>query len=384
MPVDISNPESLNGFFSHLSDNGTHEAIEGAVVGVEPHYDTEFLEFEKGVIFADGRIDLCKMVTGPTNIAALVASLKTNTFAKHFLLGNNIIGPTGAGEIATFIHEHPNRFETWYLAGNCIDAASFTLLVNAMITSASITNIWLKRNPLTSLSSTDIAHLIIHCPSLQTLDLDQTELGDEGAAALFTDLAVHNAPIALRHIYLNANGLHRKACAAISTYLSSPHCRLESLYLSSNPLGSSASLLAPGLASTSTLSRLVMQSCGLNDTSIAPILTALPGHPSLKVLDIGQYFATKDLNGKYNWFTDTSAESFTNLANTTDLQLFHLGHQPMSQIAINDFIESIISHSSSLLAFHIQPLVKGGRTYPEIRAGTCPLPFPIPSNFPLY
>lgn len=74
-------------------------------VGIEPYYNTELIEFEKGVLYADGRIDLCKMVAGPRNIGDLMDSLKPNTFSRHFLLGNNVIGPTGAKAIASFIDE---------------------------------------------------------------------------------------------------------------------------------------------------------------------------------------------------------------------------------------------------------------------------------------
>lgn len=77
-----------------------------------------------------------------------MANLEKNTFIRHFLLGNNMIGPVGARMIAEFVHKHPNNIETWYLAGNCIDLAGFERLVPAWATSTAITNIWLKRNPL--------------------------------------------------------------------------------------------------------------------------------------------------------------------------------------------------------------------------------------------
>lgn len=87
-------------------------------------------------------------VLGPPNIAKLMENLKKNTFIRHFLLGNNMIGPVGARLIAEFVHQHPDNIETWYLAGNCIDLAGLERLVPAWKTSTAITNIWLKRNPL--------------------------------------------------------------------------------------------------------------------------------------------------------------------------------------------------------------------------------------------
>lgn len=294
MPVEVSDEASLAPFLEHLRKDGTHEAADAGVAGFEPYYETDFLEFKKGVLYADGRVDLCKMATGPRNIGDLMDSLRSNHFAKHFLLGNNIIGPTGAKAIADFIKEKPDQFETWYLAGNCIDAASFGILVDAMVQSKVITNVWLKRNPLMAESASDVFRLVEHSPVLRTLDLDQTELGDDGVAQLFRLLAKLEKPIALRHIYLNAVGIGARACQAISDYLCSPHCGLESLYMSSNPVGQSVTLLGPGIKSNRTIQRLSLQSCGLDD-NVSHLLEAVTGHPSLKVLDIGQAYATEDL-----------------------------------------------------------------------------------------
>ncbi len=77
-----------------------------------------------------------------------MANLEHNAFVRHFLLGNNMIGPIGAREISDFVQKRPNNIETWYLAGNCIDLTGLQRLVPAWITSTTITNIWLKRNPL--------------------------------------------------------------------------------------------------------------------------------------------------------------------------------------------------------------------------------------------
>ena len=175
-------------------------------------------------------------VLGPPNIAQLMTGLESNNFVRHFLLGNNMIGPVGARLISDFVLAHPNRMETWYLAGNCIDLAGFERLVSAWTTSTSITNIWLKRNPLRPKASTALHDLITRTPNLRTLDLDQTELGDEGVAHLFSLLANHHSPTSLRHIYLNAVGIGQSACQSLANYLSSPHCTLESMYLSTNAM----------------------------------------------------------------------------------------------------------------------------------------------------
>jgi Ran GTPase-activating protein (RanGAP) involved in mRNA processing and transport len=373
MPVEVSDPESLAPFFAHIRNNGTHEqshTIETAnkgVPGAEPYYNVEYIEFEKGVLYSDGRIDLCKMVTGPRNIGDLMNSLKSNTASKHFLLGNNITGPTGADAIASFIEEFPHRIETWYLGANCFDAASFARLAESMVKSPVITNVWLKRNPLGPTSAKDIFRLITQSPSLRTLDLDQTELGDGGATELFALLADHDQALPLRHLYLNATGISKRACEQISRYLALPSCALSSLFLSNNPIGTAAAALAPGLASNRTLERLSLQSCGLSDVPTATLLSALRHHRNIRALDFGQSYSTEDLGMRYNWLTDSAP--FVDLVQTSSsLQYLNISYAPMSQESVNVLLQAV-STSPSMLSLERQarPLLRGDPT--AVRAG---------------
>jgi hypothetical protein len=375
MPVQISDPESLAPFFAHLRNAGTHQPLRGAIPeqkgdsGAEPYYDVELLEFEKGVLYSDGRMDLCKMATGPRNIGDLMESLKPNAFSKHFLLGNNIIGLTGANAIATFIEEFPAQMETWYLAGNCIDATGFARLVDSMVNSSVITNVWLKRNPLGATSAKDVFRLISQSHSLRTLDLDQTELGDEGVAELFSLLSEHDRAVPLRHLYLNGTGINKRACKEISRYLALPSCALISLYMSNNPMGSAAARLAPGLSSNQSLERLSLQSCGLSDGPTATILSALEHNPNIKALDIGQSFATEDLGMRYNWLTDPSP--FVRFVqNAPSLQYLNVAHMPMTQEPVNAILQ-VVATSSSLLSLesNARPLLRGDRAASAVRAG---------------
>ena len=373
MPVEQSDKDSLAPFFAHLRNGGTHERDQNDVVGesgIEPYYNTELIEFEKGVLYADGRIDLCKMVTGPRNIGDLMESLKSNSFSKHFLLGNNIIGPVGAKAIAEFIEQFPERFETWYLAGNCIDGASFQVLVNAMGKSSAITNVWLKRNPLGPGAAGDVFRLVTETPNLRTLDLDQTELGDAGVAELFGSLAEHvpKTPLALRHVYLNACGIGEEACKAIAQYLQTEHCTIESLYLSNNPIGNAVTHLADGLKSNRSLKRIVLQSCGLTDDGIIALAESLNGNTNLTALDIGQAYATEDLGMRFNWVTETAAPALASLINTTKLEYLNISYTPMSQVALNTILAAV-SNSSSLLWFFAKPLTTGGKDAASVKAG---------------
>ncbi|CAF9918000.1 MAG: hypothetical protein ALECFALPRED_000455 [Alectoria fallacina] len=260
MLVTISDEESLAAFFNHLSIGGTHDTLNGSKLQ-EPYQDVDVAKFEKGILYEDGRMDLCKIYTtaffctrtlirselhisalgsssktnavviSPPNISQVMTSLESHTFVRYFLLWIDLIGPVGARLISDFVFTHPDRMETWYLAGNCIDLAGFERLVSARTMSTSITNIWLKRNPLGPKASTDLYDLITRTSQLRTLDLDldQTKLGDEGVAHLFSLLANHHNTTSLRHIYLNAVGKGQCACKSLATYLSSPHCTIRYL-----------------------------------------------------------------------------------------------------------------------------------------------------------
>ncbi|KAL6703490.1 hypothetical protein ACN47E_009588 [Coniothyrium glycines] len=375
MPVEIASPKSLAPFFQHLSEGGGAQSrssshIKEALSIQEPWYGTHALEFERGVVYSDNRMDLCKMVLGPDNIGALMDSLRSNEFVTHFLLGNNIIGPHGAKCIADFLMDFPNRMDTWYLAGNCINAASFTVLVDQLVKSTSVTNIWLKRNPLGPSVARDVSRLITETANLRTLDLDQTELGDAGIAELFTHLANHNKSVSLRHIYLNAVGIGRDGATAIANYLRSQHCRLDSLYASNNPLGNEGLLsLATGLKRNRTLARLTLASVGASDEGIIAICEALEKHATLTTLDIGQNFATDDLGMRYNWLTDRSAFAVNNLIVISPcLAYLDVSYCAMTHLGLNTILAAVLE-STTLLFYGAKTIWPQSRVASAVQAG---------------
>ena len=116
-------------------------------------------------------------------------------------------------------------------------------------------------------------------PTLRTIDLDQTELSNEGVSRLFLLLVSHPGQLPLRNIYLNATGISTSACQAIASFRSSPYCKLESLYMSCNPIGEAgAHALALGLAANTSLLRLSIASCGLKSSGAEHIMAALTHH----------------------------------------------------------------------------------------------------------
>lgn len=61
MPVKISSEESLAPFFNFLASGGSFESRGDRMVQLEPYYEEPYIEFEKGVLYRDRRMDLCKM-----------------------------------------------------------------------------------------------------------------------------------------------------------------------------------------------------------------------------------------------------------------------------------------------------------------------------------
>ncbi|CAG9957210.1 unnamed protein product [Clonostachys rosea f. rosea IK726] len=252
----------------------------------EPHYGVHGAEFRKGVVYEDGRMDLCKMVVGPDHIWKLMESLRYNKFVRHFLLGNNIIGPSGAAAIAKFIHELPGQIETWYIAGNCINGASFTPLVDALVTSPAVRQ-------------------------------------------------------------------------AIASFLSSPHCGLESLYMSCNPLGNDGALaLASALPNAPCLARLSLQSVGASTQGVTALCEALAGHQGIRSIDLGQAFATQDLGQAYNYIEEGALPSIAKMIQSTPrLEYLNLAHCPVTPPQLASSLTPAILESPSLLYYSVFPIL---------------------------
>ena len=85
MPVKISDAESLEPFFSHLSLGGNHQ-FGSFEAGKEPYYAVDMAEFEKGVLYADGRMDLCKEYVSVKALRAMIAVAQANFLSEFSAL----------------------------------------------------------------------------------------------------------------------------------------------------------------------------------------------------------------------------------------------------------------------------------------------------------
>ncbi|KAL8724122.1 MAG: hypothetical protein Q9181_006973 [Wetmoreana brouardii] len=138
----------------------------------------------------------------------------------------------------------------------------------------------------------------------------------------------------------------------MASYLSSAHCKLESLYMSCNPVGNAgATALARGLSSNASLLWLSITSCGLEPTGVEALMNALASHPRLMTLNVGQNYATDDLDARYNWLDDQVLPSVKLLvAESKMLKMLDLGTTAMSLAALVD-LAGVVSESESLAFF---------------------------------
>ncbi|MCA9712628.1 MAG: hypothetical protein KDK70_42765, partial [Myxococcales bacterium] len=189
--------------------------------------------FVRGTHMPDGRLDLCKQVVGPEGIGPVLDGLADNPHVTRLMIGNNIVGNTGALAIADFIRSGHSHIDVWYIAGNEIDADGLVPVCEALYDDPHVRSLWLKRNPLGPDGGPLLAELLRRNRWIHTLDLVNTGLLDDGAIPVIEALADNEG---LRHLYLGTNGLTERSAQALAAVLRRTD-RLESLFLSCNRLG---------------------------------------------------------------------------------------------------------------------------------------------------
>lgn len=301
MIVDISDAEELRDFFNRLSMNTSATCTKRDSIG-------EYEEFNRGAFYVDGRMDLCKQVVGSTHIDALMQSIRLNPYVTHFLLGNNIIGPYGAKCIADFIQDSGTlaKIQTWYLAGNDIDADGVSKIAEALSTDTHCRNLWLKRNPLGTVGAKAIAEMLETNTTIQVIDLHNTAIFDDGCITLFNSLK-HNST--LKSLYLDANGLTKRSAIAIADYFNY-HPSIQYLSIGMNRFGDTGiQIICQGIIAAINmgwnipLKTLVIGGNRIENCETLEIIfeTALKC-PHLEFLDIGAYKSIADMGELVNYF----------------------------------------------------------------------------------
>jgi Ran GTPase-activating protein (RanGAP) involved in mRNA processing and transport len=344
MPVDVAPLQELFPFFDFLQSN-------------QPVVDNDSLTFMRGTLFRDGRMDLCKQVVGEPWIADLMKSLVNNQHIKHFLLGNNIVDLAGAKAIADFIsHPHQCQIETWYLAGNRIDADGIGLISKALQTDQHCKALWLKRNPLKPKGAKHLGHLLEHNQCLEILDLHNTGLLDEGVAYLFDGLK-HNRSLDL--LYLDANGI--SSAQPIADYFSHlvkfKQRGISSLFCGINRLGDEGvAMIAESLHDYHHLKRLSLDANRLAYQGLKILLEQLVNHPNLIYLDLGLYKSTSDMHELPNNFGDESVPLLANFIQANNsVQIMSIKDANISLAGLEQLAEAI-EMNHRLLVFNYDQL----------------------------
>jgi Ran GTPase-activating protein (RanGAP) involved in mRNA processing and transport len=146
---------------------------------------------------------------------------------------------------------------------------------------------------------------------LQTLDLLNTGLLDEGCEILFNALKTNQT---LKNLYIDTNGLTVKSGRMIGLHFEHHDNHLETLYMSCNALGDAGtSEIAAGLKHDKHLKRLGLASNCIGSDGVRALVDALIDHPSLEQLNLGYMKATILLGGLDNVLGDEGAAEISRL-----------------------------------------------------------------------
>jgi len=186
-----------------------------------------------------------------------------------------------------------------------------SLICDALATDTKVKALWLKRNPILATGVVHIARMLTTNQYLQTLDLLNTGLLDEGCEILFNALTSNHT---LKHLYVDTNGLTVKSGRTIRSHLEKNDNHLESLYLSCNAFGDAGTCeIAAGLKHDKHLKRLGLASNCIGVDGARALVDALIDHPSLQQLNLGYMKATILLGGLDNVIGDEGAAEISRL-----------------------------------------------------------------------
>lgn len=362
MPVDIAPLEELLPFFEYLSTNGN--------INIAP-----YLEFKRGTVYPDGRMDLCKQVVGDLWIGNLMNALKTNTQIKHFLLGNNITGLAGGKAIGNYLsHEHPNKIITWYLAGSDFTSEAIKYIVDGFIdgNDKNCNALWLKRNPIYSEGMAHIKRLLENNNTIKILDLHNVGLGlrqsayiekynnfdkyltDSGIDMLCEGLKINET---LRHLYIDANGLGLMATQIIANYFKFKIDHglrgISSLWISMNKLGDDGvNILCDTLRDYPYLKRLNLGSNYISEIGMKYISEAFKNHTKIMVLDVSLYKSTADMGAVCNNISDAGVPYICDLIiHNKSIRYLNISMNNISSDGISQIADAL-DNNNSIWYFH--------------------------------
>lgn len=338
VPVKPCPPEELEPLIAHLDDNAPVD---------------EATQFIRGTHMPDGRLDLCKQVVGPEGIGPVLDAVADNPHVTNFMIGNNIVGNSGARAIADFIRGGRSHIDVWYIGGNEIDAQGLAPICEALYDHPHVQSLWLKRNPLGPDSGALLAELLRRNDRIHTLDLVNTGLLDEGLRVLAEALADNRG---LRHLYLGTNGLGVDSARVLADILRT-HDHLESLFVSCNRLGDEgAELLANALRRNTSLRRLSLASNRMGPAGAEALADALSdGTSGLEFLGLGWTRATAAVGELGNRIGNDGASALARMLRANrSLRALDVSHNRISQAGIDALGDALEANRSLCLLRHPQ------------------------------
>ena len=363
MDVSVSKFEELKDFFDFLKSN---DSVTINSVDVEP-----CMKFNRGAIYEDKRIDLCKQVVGPDWIGNLMESLNNNDHVEHFLLGNNIIGTKGGQEIGKYLQNN-HVMKTWYLAGNNLNSEGIKPIVDGLLEDTICENLWLKRNPLKPEGIKEIGRLMKINNHIKVLDLHNTAVFDEGLIYLMEGLK-HNRT--LEYLYLDANGITEYGIEPILDYFKylkdNNLVGIKSLWLDMNKLFDNGVIkIVKELKDYKYLERLCLGSNGITEESIDSIVDSFVNHESLIMLDLGMYKSTFDMGMITNNIGDVGINKLKPLIeNNKKIRHISVLMNGITEKGLLDVIESIEKNDTLFYFEYKQYNVNfDGHTYDKIKS----------------
>jgi Ran GTPase-activating protein (RanGAP) involved in mRNA processing and transport len=343
MEVSVAPIEELQPFFDHLSSNKLIE---------QNFFDKDCksicMKFIRGSLYEDGRLDLCKQVVGSDHIQQLMDCLAQNDKIQHFLLGNNIINTTGAIAIANYIKSKHN-IKTYYLAGNDLDKVGIKYICDALADDTVCTDLWLKRNPIGSQGAIHVKNLLEHNNTIETLDLHNCGLLDDGCKEIFEGLKTNTS---LKMLYLDANGITNASSQCIAEYFDylaeKDIYGIDSLFLNINRLEDDGIIkIVKSMSNYNYLKRLDLGANGCSEKAMEYIYDAFKSHPNLTVLSLGPYKSTVDMQEITNCVSDLGSEYIAKLIEENKvLEYFDITHNGITEIGISKIVEAFQSNDS--------------------------------------
>ncbi len=265
---------------------------------------SETVQFPRGTVMADTRLDLCKQSIGAAGCRLVTQALIENATITSLLLGTNGIGDTGAVDVANLVIQS-RQLDTIYLGCNHIGESGVAALADALIENRTITGLWLKRNPIGTAGARHLARMLRHNRTLRTLDLVNCQIGGEGRAFLLDALIEDNRSVA--HLYLGGNSLYPQDAEPLTALIQS-NPAIRSLLLNVNRLGDEgAKILANGLRHNSTLTAIGLASNGITFAGLTELLDTIERHPAMAHLDLGYSPSTQKLSAVANSVGDAGA-----------------------------------------------------------------------------